>query len=275
MRFSVRHETLYRYAKPVALAAHAFRFTPRPEGIKLIHRELTIEPAPSWRLETTDDFGNLVTRAAFSGFSERAYFVSRFEVETFDAPSVGEFLTSKLPWPAEPGDPNAVYLAQGPVNEMVTAFAYDLARRAGANAMVFLDLLNQTLYTQVRHEIRRDGAAMRPEETLAAGAGACRDVTVLFLAACRALGIPARFVTGYQSEADTPDGKRHLHAWPQAFLPSLGWRGYDPTHGISVTNAHVALSVAPDQSATMPVEGGYFGDAVESKLSYSVEIVTQ
>ena len=274
MRFSVHHQTIYRYAKPVALASHVLRFAPRPEGVRMLSRELTIEPAPVHRHEATDVFGNLETRVNFNGFSEQLRIDSRFVLETLAAPPSEGFVAPRLPWPFAAGDPNAVYLASQPIDVMVGAFTYDLARRADANALVFLDSLNQALYTQVRHEIRPDGAAMRPEETLAAGAGACRDVTMLFIAACRALGIPARFVSGYQSEADTPDGKRHLHAWPQAFVPGLGWRGWDPTHGLEVGEGHVALCVAPDQAATMPVEGGYFGEAVASTLSYSVEIVT-
>jgi len=274
MRFSVEHETIYRYAQPVALASHVLRFTPRPEGVRLLSRELTIDPAPGYRLEAMDAFGNLVTQVNFNGFSQQLRIASRFDLETLAAPSLSGVVLPRLPWPTAAGDANSVYIASRPVDVMVGAFTYELARKAGANALEFLDLLNQTLYTQVRHEIRPDGAAMRPEETLAANAGACRDLTMLFLAACRCLGIPGRFVSGYQAEADTPDGKRHLHAWPQVHLPGLGWRGYDPTHGLAVSEGHVALSVAPDQAATMPVEGGYFGAAVDSTLSYAVMITT-
>jgi transglutaminase-like putative cysteine protease len=99
-------------------------------------------------------------------------------------------------------------------------------------------------------------------------------VTALFMAACRSLGIAARFVSGYQAEADTPDGRRHLHAWPEAFLPGVGWRGFDPTHGLAVTDGHVALCAAPDQAATMPIEGGFYGDGVASTLEYDVQIAT-
>ena len=99
-------------------------------------------------------------------------------------------------------------------------------------------------------------------------------MTALFCAACRSLGVPARFVSGYQAEADTPDGRRHLHAWPEAFAPDLGWLGYDPTHGLDVSDGHVALCAAPDQARTMPVEGGYYGAGVTSTLSYAIEIAT-
>ena len=123
--------------------------------------------------------------------------------------------------------------------------------------LAFLDRLNETLFTQIGHDIRPEGPARPPEETLKLGHGACRDVTNLFLAACRSLGVPARFVSGYQAHADTPDGRRHLHAWPEAFVAGLGWRAYDPTHGLTVSDGHVALAAAPDQAGTMPVEGRF------------------
>jgi len=98
------------------------------------------------------------------------------------------------------------------------------------------------------------------------GHGVCRDATNLFLAACRSLGAPARFVSGYQANADTPDGRRRLHAWPEAFAAGLGWLGYDPTHGVKVSDGYVSLCAAPGQAATMPVEGGCHGGGVTSTL---------
>ena len=61
---------------------------------------------------------------------------------------------------------------------------------------------------------------------------------------------------------------------PEAFVPGFGWRAYDPTHGLDVSDGHVALSAAPDQAGTMPVEGGFYGEGVSSNLSYTVEIAT-
>ena len=268
MRFTVSHETLYRYAKPVRLAAHVLRLNPRPDGGKLLSRDLVIEPAPATRRESTDAFGNLLTHVYFDCAAHVFRIRSRFELETrAPAPFASADLPA-LPWPSSP-DP---YLVEPHLDISVHAFAARLAHEAGGSAAGFLELLNRTLYADFRHDIRDGGAARTPAETLALGHGACRDVTVLFLAACRSLGLPARFVSGYQAEAQTPDGRRHLHAWAEALLPGAGWRGYDPTHGLSVTDGHVALCVAPGQAATMPVEGGYFGEAVACELSYDVRI---
>src|SRR6516225_8438153 len=100
------------------------------------------------------------------------------------------------------------------------------------------------------------------------------DLTVLFISACRSLGIAARFVSGYQAHAESQDGRRHLHAWPEVFLPGRGWRGFDATHGTVVNDGHVALCAAPEQSATMPIEGGFFGDGITAALDYHVQIAS-
>ncbi len=274
MRFSVRHETTYRYSAPVRLAAHVLRFNPRPDAGALIERALVVEPEPTKREDRLDRFGNLTTRVEFAGPSDLLRIDSRFAVEVAAAPAVPLNGRPSLPWLADSRDPNAIYVKAEDADGAVRAFARRLAVESGGDPLVFLDRLNVRLYRDIRHDIRPDGAARPPEETLALGHGACRDVTMLFLAACHSLGVPARFVSGYQAHAATPDGRRHLHAWPEAFVPGVGWRGYDPTHGLKVSDGHVALSAAPDQTATMPVEGGFYGQGVTATLTYVIEIAT-
>ncbi len=273
MRFSVRHQTIYRYSAPVRLAPHVLRLNPRPDAGALISRALLIEPEPAFREERVDAFGNLVTRVDFAGSTDVFRIDSRFEVEVSCAANAGSASPSPLPWLADDRDPNAAYL-EGEADGAVRAFARKLAVESGAEPLAFLDRLNAKIFRDIRHDIRPEGAARPPEETLALGHGACRDVTLLFCAACRSLGVPARFVSGYQAHAETPDGRRYLHAWPEAFVPGYGWRAYDPTHGLDVSDGHVALCAAPDQAATMPVEGGFYGDGVSSTLSYAIDIAT-
>jgi transglutaminase-like putative cysteine protease len=274
MRFSVRHRTLYRYSAPVRLAEHVLRFNPRPEAGRLLTRTLAIDPSPVRREDALDRFGNLVTRVAFDGLSDRFAIDSRFGLEVVGPAAPNSVAQPPLPWPIDADGPNAVFCPFDDVDDTVRAFAARVAAECGGDALAFFDRLNETLFVRIRHDIRPEGAARPAAATLALGHGACRDVTDLFLAACRSLGAPARFVSGYQAKADTPDGRRHLHAWPEAFVPGLGWLAYDPTHGVKVTDGHVGLCAAPSQAATMPVEGGFYGGAATSTLEYQVEIET-
>lgn len=274
MHFIVSHDTIYRYAQPVWLTSHWLRLTPRPEAGVVVSRQLRIEPAPHEQHTEQDAFGNLVEYVAFSGSTDSLRILSEFELRVAAPPPVGLANLPPLPWSGDSAE-LGVYLPSENIDEAVAAFSQRICRDAGGDALGFLVRLNTVLFSDFRHDIRDSGGARKPSETLALGEGACRDLTTLFMAACRKQGIPARFVSGYQAHADTPDGRRHLHAWPEAFVPGAGWRGYDPTHGLDVTDGHVALAVAPEQWPTMPLEGGYFGAAVKSTLKYEIAIKTR
>ena len=101
--------------------------------------------------------------------------------------------------------------------------------------------------------------------------GACRDVSVLFNDACRSLGLPARFVSGY-FEGDPDNPENDLHAWSEVYLPGAGWRGFDPTHGLAVAARHVALiaGIEPDQAA--PLTGSFRGTEATSEIEFDVKI---
>jgi transglutaminase-like putative cysteine protease len=104
--------------------------------------------------------------------------------------------------------------------------------------------------------------------------GACRDLAVLFIDACRCVGLAARFVSGYQ-DAYRSMGKRDLHAWAEVYLPGAGWRGYDPTRGLAVADHHVAIAAAADPQNTAPVTATYRGSNVEAELITEVSIESQ
>ena len=134
--------------------------------------------------------------------------------------------------------------------------------------MPFLTTLTRRLHEEFAHTIREEGAAEPAESTLAARSGSCRDLSVLFCEACRSRGIPARFVSGYEREAAVQE-PAHMHAWAEVYLPGGGWRGYDPSQGLAVSTAHVALAAAADPLLAAPVSGTYRGKA-QARMSYSI-----
>ena len=281
MRFTVRHLTRYSYSEPIRLGPHLLRLTPRggaaSGGGTLIARDLTVTPAPVVREDVTGADGSPFTRLEFSGETRVFAIESRFTFDTA-APEPLSMPLPGLPW-AAPGLPEAMGLSaagQGAAREAidpeVVRFADALMRRAGGLPATFLAALTAELFTRTDRHIRPSGYAQSAAETLITARGACRDIAVLFIAAVRSQGMPARFVSGYQARAESVDGKRHLHAWPEVYIPGTGWRGFDPTHGLPVTDGHVALCAAADQLGTMPIEGGFWGGNVTSTLDYAVEI---
>ena len=82
MRFSVCHETHYRYSAPVLFAPHVLRLTPRSDNAVLLTHSLTVDPAPTIRQDVTDRHGNTITRVEFGDPSGHLGIESRFELET-------------------------------------------------------------------------------------------------------------------------------------------------------------------------------------------------
>ncbi|MCB1955444.1 MAG: transglutaminase family protein [Rhodocyclaceae bacterium] len=275
MRFTVRHETLYCYSVPVGLAPHRLRLEPRADSGLLVFRELLVEPLPVSRVQETDAAGNAVVRVEFAGQTTVLRVDSQFTVDTWAPPPLPCGTLPPLPWSPWADDALAPCLFEPQPDPAVSAFAADIASQCGGEPLAFLDSLCRAIHQRTDRHIRIDGDAHPPAATLATGRGACRDVTVLFMAACRSQHMPARFVSGYQAFAETGDGQRFLHAWPEVHLPGIGWRGWDPTHGTRVGDDHVALCAAPEQAGTMPVEGGFYANGVTATLDCRVSIQTR
>jgi transglutaminase-like putative cysteine protease len=272
----IRHDSLYRYDVPIQLGEHVVRLSPRPGSVRLTSQRITVEPEPVSLVHATDALGNAIVRLGFGGDTQHLRVLSELELDTLAPPElapVGDRLPLTGASAGLGGSERALY-GGAPIHPDVQAFAAGLAREAGNEPITFLDLLTRTLFERLERGIRPTGDARPAHETLALGSGACRDLTVVFLDACRSQGLPARFVSGYQARAQTPDGQRHLHAWAEALVPGSGWRGWDPMHGVRVGDGHVALCVAPEQAATMPIEGGFYfqGPSVSSTLDCSLTI---
>jgi transglutaminase-like putative cysteine protease len=279
MRFDVEHLTSYSYSEPVILGPQTVRLRPRPDGgFRELGYSLLLDPAPSLRTELLDAAGNLVTRLWFERETRNLGIVSRFTVDTHRREGFGLLLDTAyrvLParYPADEAACLVPYRQQGEPHAAVVELAEELRAESEEDPLVFLTLLNEWLHREIVREIREKGSPQTPAETLGRRVGACRDQTVLFLAAARAMGLAARFVSGYQDRSALATAERHLHAWPEVYIPGCGWRGFDPTRGIPVTSGHVPVAAAAQALGAMPVEGSYFGVAA-SKLTYEVRIRT-
>ena len=100
--------------------------------------------------------------------------------------------------------------------------------------------------------------------------GVCQDLTHILIAAARACGFPARYVSGYFHRADGITEQEAGHAWAEVKVPGLGWVGLDPANGISASEAHVRVAVGLDYLGAAPVRGSRYGggsELLEVKLS--------
>jgi len=276
MRFSVHHATEYVYDSAVFLEPHTFRLRPRDDGAqRLLSHRLEISPAPSGRTECLDQDGNVVVEAWFDRKVPGWRVESDFEVETlrenpFDFYAAAGMLALAPVYPPPVSAALAPYLDPAPPSAAVRQFAASAAAAAGGHTLEFLTVLNRRLFEGFRHEVRDAGPPHPPEVTLGVKAGTCRDLVVLFAAAARAVGIPTRFVSGYEAEAAEQE-KPDLHAWAEVYLQGGGWRGYDPSAGLAASTRHVPVAAAADPRLAAPISGTFRGSA-RAEMRFSLEM---
>jgi transglutaminase-like putative cysteine protease len=275
MRIAVVHTTLYRYSSPVYLEPHIIRLRPREDASQRLEAwTLDITPTPLGRTECLDQDGNTVVRAWFDSVTAELALRCQFTLETLrDNPFHYLLSTPDTHLPMEYAPPLRAPLSPYLREDSSTAvhtFARSLARECGWQTIPFLAALNQRLFATTRQVIRETGAPHAAETTLHDQEGSCRDLAVLFCAACRALGLAARFVSGYERDASLQENG-DLHAWAEVYLEGAGWRGYDPSRALAVAASHVAVAAASDPLLASPVSGTYRGSAT-AKMEFSISM---
>ena len=275
MTITIRHRTAYAFAAPVVLEPHVVRLRPRCDAaLRLVDFALAIEPAPAVRAENLDLEGNVVTEAWFEGSTTGLRIETRATVETLQADPFRFLLTDPrpaLPYACGAERPAglAPYLPAGAAHPDVRAAALEAAQAVGGDPARFPLELARRLHRACTVRARPEGPPRPPETTLAARRGACRDLAVLFVECCRAVGLAARFTSGYAATAE--DAGDELHAWGEVYLGGGGWRGYDPSCGLAVADRHVAVAAAARPLDAAPVTGAFRG-AAAARLDVEVDV---
>ena len=117
------------------------------------------------------------------------------------------------------------------------------------------------------------GVRTSAQEAWSLRKGVCQDIAHLTLGMLRAVGIPARYVSGYLypradgAVGDTVAGQSH--AWVEWWCGD--WTGFDPTNGVAVGMRHVIVARGRDYADVTPLKGVYHG-APSTGLGVTVEI---
>lgn len=276
MLFHIQHRTDYRYSVPVFLEPLTLRLRPRCDAVQELRAyAAALNPQPTGTSPCVDLDGNSTQTAWFDGFHDRLEIVTRSTVETRQSNPFGFLVTDSqaltLPLIYRPElRPQLHHYIERDVNEsVICAFAHTLRKESNGQTLPFLTLLARRIKESFACIVREQGEAWMPLETLEKKRGACRDLTVLYIDACRCLGLAARFVSGY---AYTENATGHdLHAWAEVYLPGTGWRGFDPSEGLGIADRHIAIAAGRSAQDANPVYGRYRGQA-ESSLTTAITL---
>lgn len=274
---AIRHLTRYRYRRPVAFGEHRLMLRPlEAHDQTVVSFDLDIDPAPA-RLKTIHDvFGASVTLARFERRASSLLVESRVVVDqtpdevACDADD--EFPPPGAPFGYDAHDFADLIGATGAAAPEVEAWARRFAPANGRGRVLeALVAMTHAIGEAMTYEQRLFDPPRPAGETLARRAGSCRDFAVLLVDAARALGLGARFVSGYLCDAVGAVGAGHTHAWAQVFLPSCGWVDLDPTNGLIGSRGLVRVAVSPHPRRASPLCGSWFGDPADY-LGMDVEV---
>jgi transglutaminase-like putative cysteine protease len=256
VRLRISHTTTFTYDEPVSEAFMEMRLTPLNVGGQRCESfRLTTDPHGEVR-GYSDRFGNRVRHFDTLAPHERLVVSARSDVSTPEGFSDPERELSIL---------DAYDYLQpttyAPLSEAVRDFAkpFAVAGDPHATSMALMGAVHRTLaYVPGSTNVKTTA-----EEALANGRGVCQDFTHLMIGACRSLGLPARYVSGYVFAPRRGDAAAS-HAWVDVFVAGRGWVSADPTHDALQNDHYVRLAMGRDYADVPPTRGVYKGAGKEA-----------
>jgi transglutaminase-like putative cysteine protease len=280
MYYSVRHLTKFLYKTPVSESIMETRMHPRSDTMQ---RCLTFHLSVSPRCRVfsyRDHLGNHIHHFDIPGQHGQLVIVAESIVEIQPHPEVPASL------PASAWEEVDHLVSEGDYWEMMLpsefttptaeleALAAHLDLRRKDDPLSVLHKLNEQLYHYFEYKPQSTKADSPIDLALTTKGGVCQDFSHVMIALVRSkLKIPCRYVSGYLYHADEQDRSvaSATHAWVEAFLPELGWVGFDPTNFLIAGDRHIRTAIGRDYSDVPPTHGIFRG-RTKSELSVAVRV---
>jgi Transglutaminase-like enzymes, putative cysteine proteases len=256
MRLEIVHSTRYRYSGPIAESVMELRLRPMDgNGQRCLEFELDVSSRTEPRTYR-DGYGNNVHYFNLVRPHTRLSVTSRSVVETGRERDtdpgedlVHDFLRFRSPVKDVPGVRQLA--SRHPISEP----------SSGPSVEQALDELTLAISRDFAYDRAVTNVYSAVDDVLALRAGVCQDFAHLFTAVARAMGVPARYVSGYIHAPGASGPATASHAWAEAWVPGGGWVGYDATHPVRTSEYHVRLAVGRDYTDAAPTRGVYVGSA--------------
>jgi transglutaminase-like putative cysteine protease len=261
MRLNVRHATTYTYDPPAERCALRVRlFPPSFESQRVKSWSVSVNGEPVQALLTTATADREAIWSCHGGGEEIAI-VAEGEVETTDSAGVVRGLRETV----RP----AVYLRTTPLTEADKKIEALAAATTGERPLDRMHAVFNAVASAIEYKAGSTASHTTAAQALKAGQGVCQDHAHVFISAARSLRVPARYVVGYLLAAE--EKLTETHAWAEAYVPDIGWVGFDPANRLCPTDRYVRLGCGLDAADAAPIRGNVVGGPKE-RLSASVDI---
>jgi transglutaminase-like putative cysteine protease len=291
VRFEIVHRTVYRYDAPVSSAYNTAHLTPRATATqRCVSTRIDVDPVPADRSTHVDHFGNEALYVAIHEPHQHLA-VTATSVVDVTAPAVDRVGAPEadLSWTdavealigtadVDTTEAQQFVLPSPHVSTPVDALTYAAGSfPPGTDVLAgALDLMGR-IHREFEFDPGATTTSTPVDEVLAHGRGVCQDFAHLMIAGLRALGLPARYVSGYL-ETEPPPGSERLvgvdasHAWVSLFVPRIGWIDLDPTNDVIPAERHVTLAWGRDYGDVAPLTGVIFTGHGGHELSVAVDV---
>lgn len=265
MRLRIAHTTTYRYEPAASGVIQILRMTPGSHDGQYV-ANWQIDVSTDSRLDTHEDaFGNVTHVLTHGSISDLTIHCEGL-VETHDTGGVLKGTDERFP--------PSLFLRPTPLTDLnpaMTALVRELRTEAGSDVLGFLHALMVQVYEHMTFDEDPTNSATSASEAFALKRGVCQDYAHILIACARAGGVPARFVSGHFLRSDGMVNQQAGHAWVEAFVPDLGWIGFDAANGICTTDAHARVAIGLDYLGAAPVRGTRYGGGNET-LTVAVKV---
>lgn len=292
MIYEISHKTLYSYSAPVAQSQHILHLSPRHTAHQSVVRDsLLIEPAPSARHERWDYFGNRVVALDIEQEHSELVIHARSIVDV-KAPPLRNLMLSPA-WDTvgsaiakngagEPHYQGTVGVPPIPLDILqfvpfsnatwpttdITAYAQTSFPEGRPVLDATWDLMAR-IWADFKFDSASTDLSTPISQVFLQRSGVCQDFSHFALACLRAMGLPARYVSGYILTRPPPgqaklQGADASHAWISVWGGEMGWVDFDPTNKQIPKDEHVTLGFGRDYTDVSPISGILLGGGAHS-----------
>jgi transglutaminase-like putative cysteine protease len=280
IQYVIRHTSRFAYSTPISESMMELRMQPRgDERQRCLRFELTTQPRARV-FAYQDSRGNVVHHFDIPGRHSRLWITADAIVDVSPTPLIPDSLPDatwdSLDALAASGEHwlslQPSYFARE--TPLLLELAAELECQRNADPLTLMRRLTSQLFhtfTYAQSETQVDSPI---DDALRARGGVCQDLAHIMIALARRIGIPCRYVSGYlstSSECHDRSTEGATHAWAEAYLPELGWVGFDPTNDLLALDRHIRAAVGRDYADVPPTRGVFRGEA-GSELSVLVTV---
>jgi transglutaminase-like putative cysteine protease len=265
-RLTVRHATTYSYDVPVHYALQRLRLTPKDGPAQQVLEWSTSVTGGVVQCGFDDQFQNRTELVKVDAGATEVTFLCEGVVEVEDlAGTIGPHRGYAPLWLFEQ------QTAQTKPGTDLRALISDMQkRRKELDDIALLHALSGEILKTVPYVIGATDSAFTAEDAMAAGKGVCQDHAHIMISVARALGFPARYLSGYLLMDDRVD-QDATHAWCEVYLTGLGWVGFDVSNGISPDSRYITVATGRDYRDAAPILGIRQGEG-EEKLDVALQV---